>query len=122
MINSEERTRKVLNLVRQGVESNSERNRRQGPTCKRGEHLEDAGSNTGRSRPRDGPNWAQAGRSSPFRGPIGLSFDLIASQAINSPLTESHAGTEVVIRRRGAEKLEGHHLGDDGRASCLGFP
>jgi hypothetical protein len=34
---------------------------------------------------------AQAGRPSPIRGPIGLSFDLIASQAINSPLTESHA-------------------------------
>jgi hypothetical protein len=38
-----------------------------------------------------GPGWsAQAGRPSPFRGPIGLPFDLIASQAINSPLTESH--------------------------------
>jgi hypothetical protein len=41
MINSEDRTRKVLNLGRQGAESNSERNRRQGPTCKRGEDLED---------------------------------------------------------------------------------
>jgi hypothetical protein len=29
---------------------------------------------------------------------------------------------QFVIRRRGAEKLEGHHLGDEGRASCLGFP
>jgi hypothetical protein len=34
---------------------------------------------------------AQAGRPSPFRGPIGLPFDLVASLAIYSPLTESHA-------------------------------
>jgi hypothetical protein len=29
---------------------------------------------------------------------------------------------QFVIHRRGAEKLEGHHLGDEGRASCLGSP
>jgi hypothetical protein len=38
-----------------------------------------------------GPGWsAQAGRPSPFRGPVGLPFDLVASRAIYSPLTESH--------------------------------
>jgi hypothetical protein len=50
-------------------------------------------------RAKEEANWAetgpgrsaQAGRPSPFRGPIDLPFDLIASQAINSPLTESHA-------------------------------
>jgi hypothetical protein len=36
---------------------------------------------------------AQAGRPSPFRGPVGLPFDLDASRAICSPLTESHAST-----------------------------
>jgi hypothetical protein len=85
MINSEDRTRKVLNLGRQGVESNSERNRCQWPTCKRGEDLEDAGSNIGRGRTRTGPSL--------FLGPVGLPFDLVASPAIYSPLTESHASS-----------------------------
>jgi hypothetical protein len=35
---------------------------------------------------------AQAGRSILFRGPVGLPFDLDASVAIYSPLTESHGG------------------------------
>jgi hypothetical protein len=52
-------------MVLKGASSNSERNRGQGPTCKRGEDLEDAGSNTGRRRPRTGPGWAQAGRTRP---------------------------------------------------------
>jgi hypothetical protein len=26
------------------------------------------------------------------------------------------------IHRQGAEKLEGHHSGEEGRASCIGFP
>jgi hypothetical protein len=34
---------------------------------------------------------AQAGRPILFRGPVGLPFDLVASRAIYSPLTESHA-------------------------------
>jgi hypothetical protein len=34
---------------------------------------------------------AQDGRPSPFRGPVGPPFDLGASRAIYSPLTESHA-------------------------------
>jgi hypothetical protein len=33
---------------------------------------------------------AQAGRPSPFRGPVGPPFDLDAFRAIYSPLTESH--------------------------------
>jgi hypothetical protein len=122
MENSEDLARKVLNLARQGASSNSGRNRRQGPTCKRGEDLEDSGSNTRRRRTQTGPRWAQTGRPSMFRGPVGLPFDLVASRAIYSPLTESHASIQFVIRRLGAEKLEGHHLGDEGRASCLGSP
>jgi hypothetical protein len=91
MTNSEDLARKVLNLARQGASSNLERNRRQGPTCKRGEDLEDERSNTGRSRPQTGPGRAQAGQPSLFRSPIGLPFDLDASRVIYSPLTESHA-------------------------------
>jgi hypothetical protein len=34
---------------------------------------------------------AQAGRPNPFRGPVGPPFDLDASRAIYSPMTESHA-------------------------------
>jgi hypothetical protein len=34
---------------------------------------------------------AKAGRPNPFQGPIGLPFGLVASLAIYSPLTESHA-------------------------------
>jgi hypothetical protein len=36
---------------------------------------------------------AQASQPSLFRGPVGLPFDLDASRAIYSPLTESHAST-----------------------------
>jgi hypothetical protein len=36
---------------------------------------------------------AQAGRPSLFWGPVGLPFDVVASRAIYSPLTESHAST-----------------------------
>jgi hypothetical protein len=44
-----------------------------------------AGKGPGRS--------AQAGQPSLFRSPIGLPFDLVASLAICSPLTKSHAST-----------------------------
>jgi hypothetical protein len=93
MTNFEDLARKVLNLARQRASSNSERNRRQGPTCKRGEDLEDVGSNTGRRRTRTRLKRAQAGRPSLFRGPVGLPFDLVASLAIYSPLTESHTSS-----------------------------
>jgi hypothetical protein len=50
-------------------------------------------------RAKEATNWAemdpglsaQAGRPSPFRGPVGPPFDLDASRVIYSPLTESHA-------------------------------
>jgi hypothetical protein len=91
--NSEDLTRKVLNLARQGASSNSERNWWQSPTCKRGRDLEDSGSNAGRRRQRTGLKWAQAGRPRPFRGPVGPPFDVDASRAIYSPLIKSHAST-----------------------------
>jgi hypothetical protein len=44
-------------------------------------------------RAKEAADWAEmgpAGRPSPFRGPVGPPFDLDASRAIYSPLTESH--------------------------------
>jgi hypothetical protein len=53
----------------------------------------EAGHELGRIGPSPaGPGRsAQAGRPSPFRGPISLPFDLVACLAIYSPLIESHA-------------------------------
>jgi hypothetical protein len=90
MTNSEDLARKVPDLTGQGASSNSKRNWRQGPTCKRGKDLEDSGTNVGRRRRLTGPKWAQAGRPGPFSGPSRPPFDLDASQAIYSPLTENH--------------------------------
>jgi hypothetical protein len=55
---------------------------------------------------------AQAGRPSPFQGPVGPSFDLGASQAIYSPLTESHA---LIHSSSAAEeqRREGHRSGEE---------
>jgi hypothetical protein len=90
MTNSEDLTRKVPNLARQGAMSNSERSWWQRPTWRRGKDPGSSGTDTTQKRPRAGPGWAQAGRPSPIQGPVGLPFDLVASRAIYSPLTESH--------------------------------
>jgi hypothetical protein len=95
MKNSEDLDRKVLNLARQGASSNSKRNWRQGPTCRRGKDLEDSGTNVERRRLRTGPKWAHVGRPRSV-GPARFEahsppFDLAASRAIYGPLTESHA-------------------------------
>jgi hypothetical protein len=57
--------------------------RKLGKQYQRKEDTDWAGMGLGRS--------AQAGRPSLFGGPVGLPFDLVASRAIYSPLTESHA-------------------------------
>jgi hypothetical protein len=62
MTNSEDTVKKVSNLAGQGATSNSERNGRQGPTCRRGKDLKDLGTNAGRRRRLTGPKWAQIGR------------------------------------------------------------
>jgi hypothetical protein len=75
-------------------------------------------------RAKEAADWAEVGQGRPAQPnsrPSRPPFDLDASQAINSPLTESRIN-QFVILRQGAEKLEGHHLGDEGRASCLGSP
>jgi hypothetical protein len=58
MTNSEDLSRKVPNLAGQGSTFNSERNWRQGPTCRRGEDLEDSGTDATRRRQATGPGWA----------------------------------------------------------------
>jgi hypothetical protein len=88
--------------------------RRLGKQYQTKEDTDWAGMGLGRS--------AQADRPSLFQGLVGLPFDLVASQAIYSPPDREPRINPFVIRRRGAEKLEGHHLGDVGRASCLGSP
>jgi hypothetical protein len=93
--NSEDLVRKVSNLAGQVASSNSERNWRQGPTCRRGKDLEDSGTNTGQRRQPIGPKWAQAGWPRPavpaHFGAQSAPFDLDASRALYIPLTESHA-------------------------------
>jgi hypothetical protein len=79
----------------------------------KGEDLEDSGTNTGRRRQLAGPKWAQAGRTSPFRGPVNPPFDLAAIWTIYSPEAKSHTS----IRSSSAaeeRRREGHHLGEEG--------
>jgi hypothetical protein len=65
MTNSEDLPKKVPNLVGQGATSNSARNWRQGPTCRRGKDLEDSGTDVGQRRQATRPGWAQVGRPRP---------------------------------------------------------
>jgi hypothetical protein len=112
MTNSEDLTRKVLNLARQGVMPNWERNWWHGPTCRRGKHLEDTGTDVEQRTPRASPGWAQAGRPSPVQGPFVPSFSLAAIRAIYSPLTESHGGSNSSSAAE-EQRREGHHLGEE---------
>jgi hypothetical protein len=112
MKNSEDLARKVLNLARQGASSNSERNRRQGPTCRRGKDLEDLGTNATRRRQATGPGWAQAGQPSPFQGPVASLFDLAAIRAIYSPGVESHGSIHSSSAAE-EQRREGHHLEEE---------
>jgi hypothetical protein len=111
MTNSEDPIRKLLNLARQGASSNPKRNWRQGPTCRSGKTLEDSGTDTGQRRSLAGPKWAQAGRPSPFWGPVSPPFDLAAIRAICSPEARRH----ILIHLPSSveeQRREGHHLGE----------
>jgi hypothetical protein len=112
MTNSEDQTRKVSNLARQGVMSNSERNWRHGPTCRRGKHLEDSGTDTMQRRPRAGPGWAQAGQPNPVQSPFAPSFALAAIRAIYSPEVESNASSNSSSATE-EQRREGHHPGEE---------
>jgi hypothetical protein len=60
-----------------------------------------------------GPGWlAQAGRPSPVQGPVMLPFALAAIRAIYSPLTESHASSNLSSAAE-EQRREGHHLGEE---------
>jgi hypothetical protein len=54
---------------------------------------------------------AQAGRRNPFQGPVAP-FDLDASHAIYSPLTESHASIHSSSADE-EQRREGHHSGEE---------
>jgi hypothetical protein len=55
---------------------------------------------------------AQAGRPSPFQGPVASPFDLAAIQAIYSSGVESHASSHSSSAAE-EQRREGHHLGKE---------
>jgi hypothetical protein len=91
-------------------------------TDDKGPHAE--GGRTRRLRNRrhakEAGNWtevgpgrsAQAGRPSPFRGPVASPFDLAAMRAIYSPGVESHASIHSLLAAE-EQRREGHHLGEE---------
>jgi hypothetical protein len=83
-----------------------------GPTCRREKDLEDSGTDTRQSRPSVGPKWAQAGRPSPFQGPVDPPFDLAIIQTIYSLETKSHTSTHSSPAAE-EQRREGHHLGEE---------
>jgi hypothetical protein len=117
MTNSEDLSRKVSNLAGQGATSNSERNWRQGPTCRKGKDLEDSGTDATRRRQATGLGWAQAGRPrtvapahSGAQSPPP--FDLAAIRAIYSPGVKSHASINSSSAAE-EQRREGHHLREE---------
>jgi hypothetical protein len=78
----------------------------------KGNDLEDSGTDIGQRRQATGPGWAQAGRPSPFQGPVTSPFDLAAIRSIYSPEVESNTS---INSSSAAEKQrrEGHHLGEE---------
>jgi hypothetical protein len=113
MTNSEDLSRKVPNLAGQGATSNSERNWRHGPTCRRGVDLEDSRTDATRRRQATRPGWAQAGRPGLFQGPVAPPpFDLAAIRAIYSPGVKSQASINSSSAAK-EQRREGHHPGEE---------
>jgi hypothetical protein len=78
----------------------------------KGKYLEDSGTDATRRRQATGSEWAKAGRSSPFRGPVSSPFDLAAIRAIYSPGVKSHALINSSLAAE-EQRREGHHLGEE---------
>jgi hypothetical protein len=112
MKNSEDLVRKVPNLAGQGASSNSERNWRQGPTCRRGKDLEDSGTDTRQSRSSTGPKWAQTDRPSQFQSPVDPPFNIAAICAIYGPEAKSYASIHSSSAAE-EQRREGHHLREE---------
>jgi hypothetical protein len=117
MTNFEDLSRKVSNLAGQGATSNSERNWRQGPTCRRGKDLEDSGTDTTRRGQATGLGWAQAGRPRPAgpahsRAESPPPLDLATIQAIYSLGVKSHASINSSSAAK-EQRREGHHPGEE---------
>jgi hypothetical protein len=116
MTNFEDLSRKLPNLAGQGATSNSERNWRQGPTCRRGKGLEESGTDATRRRLATGPGWAQHGRPR-LAGPThsraqSPPLDLAAIGAIYSPGVKSHASINSSSAAE-EQRREGHHPGEE---------
>jgi hypothetical protein len=117
---------KMLKLSRQVPLSKPWRKWRQRPTYRRVKVLEDTrsdGKEDGAELGRDGPKIVSLGQSAhPISGsvwrPLWPRWPLGYLQSL---CEEPHIIT-FIIRYRGAEKLEGHHYGEVGHGSCLGFP
>jgi hypothetical protein len=77
-----------------------------------GKTLEDSGTDAGQRRPQAGPKCAQAGRPSPFRGPVRPPFDLAVIRAIYSPEARRHASTHSPSAVE-EQRREGHQLGEE---------
>jgi hypothetical protein len=83
-------------------------------------------------RAKEAADWAEVGPGQPAQPTSRPSrpppFDLAASRTIYIPLVESHtsvnssSAAEEQRSRRGAKKLEVHHLREEGGASYLGSP
>jgi hypothetical protein len=73
-----------------------------------------------RHRAKEAADWAemgpgrsaQASRPSPFQGSVSTPFDLGASLAIYSPLTESHASIHSSSAAK-EQRREGHRSGEE---------
>jgi hypothetical protein len=73
-----------------------------------------------RCKAKEAGNWAeigpgrsaQAGRPSPFQGPLTSPFDLAAIRGIYSPGAESHASINSSSVAE-EQRREGHHLGEE---------
>jgi hypothetical protein len=90
MTNSEDLVRKVSNLAGQSFIQFREKLTTRSHMQK-GEWSRRLGNQRRAKEAADWGEMGQAGRPSPFRGPVGPLFDLDASRAIYRPLTESHA-------------------------------